>query len=480
MPQNQGLQQSALELIESIRDAVHRRCGATVSCADILAVATAHAVNQAGGPVIPIALGRRDSLEPAPGWAVATLPRPDADVTTLINAFGSKGLGGVDLVALSGAHTVGKTRCSAFADRTRSPNDAFTTGLAQACATDANRLQELDVISPERVLVVAAAVGLLVAAAAAVSAGSGGLSVYFHVESCPQLETIVRSNVDAAIRQNVRLTAGLLRVFFHDCFPQGCDASILLDNVLLSGPKSEQLEIPNQTLRPEALKLIDDIRGALSDACGGPTVSCADITTLATRDAVAASGGPLFDVPLGRRDGLAPASSNLVGTLPAPVFDVPTLLEAFSNRSLDTADLVALSGAHTVGRGHCPSFSDRLPPNADMDPALRQKLAAKCGKDPNAEQVLDVRTPNAFDNKYYLDLITKQGLFTSDQGLINHPATKRIATRFALNQAAFFDQFATSMLKMSQMDVLTGNDGEVRLNCALTNAAAGEGHAADA
>ncbi|KAF8733052.1 hypothetical protein HU200_015413 [Digitaria exilis] len=150
MPQNQGLQQSALDLVESIRDAVHRRCGATVSCADILAVATAHAVNQAGGPVIPIALGRRDSLEPAPGWAVSTLPRPDADVTTLINAFSSKGLGGVDLVALSGAHTVGKARCSAFADRTRSPNDAFTTRLAQACASDANRLQELDVISPER------------------------------------------------------------------------------------------------------------------------------------------------------------------------------------------------------------------------------------------------------------------------------------------------------------------------------------------
>ena len=63
---------------------------------------------------------------------------------------------------------------------------------------------------------------------------------------------------------------------------QGCDAS-----VLLSGSNSEQIEIPNQTLRPEALKLIDDIRATVHDACG-PTVSCADITTLATRDAVVA------------------------------------------------------------------------------------------------------------------------------------------------------------------------------------------------
>jgi peroxidase len=296
-----------------------------------------------------------------------------------------------------------------------------------------------------------------------------GLSWSFYDASCPSVEGTVRWHVTEALRRDIGIAAGLIRIFFHDCFPQGCDAS-----VLLSGSNSEQLEVPNQTLRPEALKLIDDIRAALHRACG-PKVSCADITTLATRDAVVASGGPYFDVPLGRRDGFAPASSDLVGTLPAPTFDVPTLIEAFKNRSLDTADLVALSGAHTVGRGHCASFSDRLPPNVDdtIDPAFRQKLTAKCAKDPNASQVLDVRTPNAFDSKYYSDLLAKQGLFKSDQGLMDHPATKRMATRFSLNQGAFFDQFARSMVKMSQMDVLTGNKGEIRrLSCAVRNARA--------
>jgi peroxidase len=186
------------------------------------------------------------------------------------------------------------------------------------------------------------------------------------------------------------------------------------------------------------------------------------------------SGGPFFEVPLGRRDGFSPASSDQVGTLPAPFFDVPTLLDSFKNRSLDTADLVALSGAHTVGLAHCGSFSNRLPPNADdtIDPAFRARLAAKCANDPagnTVTQVLDMRTPDAFDNKYYFDLIAKQGLFTSDQGLMNHPASKRMATRFSLNQAAFFDQFSRSVVKMSQMDVLTGNAGEIRLNCAVRN-----------
>jgi len=84
-------------------------------------------------------------------------------------------------------------------------------------------------------------------------------------------------------------------------------------------------------------------------------------------------------------------------------------------------------------------------------------------------QTLDVRTPNKFDNKYYFDLVARQGLFKSDQGLIEHATTNRTAVRFALNQAAFFDQFAKSIVKMSQMDVLTGTQGEIRLSCAVPN-----------
>ncbi|GJN01242.1 hypothetical protein PR202_ga18493 [Eleusine coracana subsp. coracana] len=298
-----------------------------------------------------------------------------------------------------------------------------------------------------------------------------GLSWSFYDVSCPSVEGIVRWHVTEALRRDIGIAAGVIRLFFHDCFPQGCDAS-----VLLSGGKSEQKELPNLSLRPAALKLIEDIRASVHRECG-PRVSCADIITLAARDSVVASGGPFFDVPLGRLDGFSPASAAQVNTLPAPFLDVPALTEAFKNRSLDAADLVALSGAHTVGLGHCSSFSDRLPPNADdktMDPAFRAKLAAKCAKDTDGgntvTQVLDVRTPDAFDNKYYFDLIAKQGLFKSDQGLIDHPSTKRMATRFALNQAAFFDQFARSMVKMSQMDVLTaGNAGEIRRNCAMPN-----------
>ncbi|VAH54881.1 unnamed protein product [Triticum turgidum subsp. durum] len=163
-------------------------------------------------------------------------------------------------------------------------------------------------------------------------------------------------------------------------------------------------------------------------------------------------------------------------SLPAPSFDVPTLISSFGNRSLDVADLVALSGAHTFGIAHCPSFSDRFTPNIDfnplIDPLFARRLRAKCAKDVpqgTANQTLDVRTPDVFDNKYYLDLIVRQGLFKSDQGLIDHPDTTLLAARFALIQSSFFSQFAKSMVKMSNMDLLTGTQGEIRQNCAVPN-----------
>jgi hypothetical protein len=64
---------------------------------------------------------------------------------------------------------------------------------------------------------------------------------------------------------------------------QGCDASVLLDGSA-SGP-SEQEAPPNETLRPEAFEIIEDLRELVHKQCGR-VVSCADITALAAREAV--------------------------------------------------------------------------------------------------------------------------------------------------------------------------------------------------
>uniref|UniRef100_A0A453DJP2 Peroxidase n=1 Tax=Aegilops tauschii subsp. strangulata TaxID=200361 RepID=A0A453DJP2_AEGTS len=132
---------------------------------------------------------------------------------------------------------------------------------------------------------------------------------------------------------------------------------------------------------------------------------------------------------------------------------------------------VPLRCAH-LRRRPLPGLRDRFKNGFDTNPAIDHAFATtlkkNCDKDfprGTVEQNLDRRTPDIFDNKYYFDLIAKQGLFKSDQGLIDHPATKSKATHFSLNQGAFFDQFAKSMAKMVKMDLLTGNKGEIRANC---------------
>ncbi|KAJ7969786.1 Peroxidase [Quillaja saponaria] len=297
-----------------------------------------------------------------------------------------------------------------------------------------------------------------------------GLSWNFHKSTCPKLESIVRNQLKKVYKKDIGQAAGILRLHFHDCFVQGCDASVLLEGSA-SGP-SEQDTPPNLTLRPEAFKIIEDLRQRIHKICGR-TVSCADITTLATRDAIFFSGGPDYAVPLGRRDGLNFATRNeTLANLPGPSSTADALLRSLGNKTFDATEVVALSGAHTIGRSHCNSFTRRLYPN--QDPTLEQNFAnnlkAICPElNTNTTTFLDFRTPNTFDNKYYIDLINRQGLFTSDQDLFTDSRTSGIVRSFAENQSLFFEKFVQSMIKMSQLKVLTGNQGEIRAKCSVRN-----------
>jgi catalase (peroxidase I) len=86
-----------------------------VSWADLIAVGAAAAVQKCGGPVIQLGLGRIDGLEPAPAHR---LPGGYEGVGLLRSMFARMGLGPRDLVALSGAHTLGFTQRRAFTEDT--------------------------------------------------------------------------------------------------------------------------------------------------------------------------------------------------------------------------------------------------------------------------------------------------------------------------------------------------------------------------
>ncbi|XP_027923621.1 peroxidase 12-like [Vigna unguiculata] len=291
-----------------------------------------------------------------------------------------------------------------------------------------------------------------------------GLSYSFYSKTCPKLETIVRNHLKKVFKNDNGQAPALLRIFFHDCFVQGCDGSVLLD-----GSPGERDQPANGGIRSEALDTIDDLRALLHKECGR-IVSCADITVLAARDAVSLTGGPDYAVPLGRRDGVSFSTSG-TSNLPKPFNTTGATLDAFAAKSFDATDVVALSGAHTFGRAHCSTFFNRLSPlDPNMDKTLAKQLQSTC---PNADSGntanLDIRTPTVFDNKYYLDLMNRQGVFTSDQDLLSDKRTKGLVNAFAVNQTLFFEKFVDAAVRLSQLDVLTGNQGEIRAKCNVVN-----------
>ncbi|CAL9072630.1 unnamed protein product [Musa acuminata var. zebrina] len=305
--------------------------------------------------------------------------------------------------------------------------------------------------------------------------GSPFLYPQFYDHSCPKAQEIVKSIVAKAVAKEARMAASLLRLHFHDCFVKGCDASILLDS---SGTiVSEKGSIPNRN-SVRGFEVIDEIKSALEKECPH-TVSCADVLALAARDSTVLAGGPYWDVPLGRRDSLGASIQGSNNNIPAPNNTFQTILTKFKLKGLDLVDLVALSGSHTIGLSRCTSFRQRLYnqtgkgfPDFTLDPAYAAHLRTRCPRSGGDQNLfpLDFVSPTKFDNSYFRNLMAKTGLLSSDEILFtNNPATMHLVELYAAHNELFFQHFARSMVKMGNITPLTGNKGEIRMNCRKLN-----------
>ncbi|CAN6185987.1 unnamed protein product [Urochloa humidicola] len=294
------------------------------------------------------------------------------------------------------------------------------------------------------------------------SAASAQLSSTFYDTSCPRALATIKSAVNAAVAQEARMGASLLRLHFHDCFVQGCDASVLLVG-------NEQNDGPNLTLR--GFNVIANIKAQLEAICK-QTVSCADILAVAARDSVVALGGPSWTVPLGRRDSpkAAPTSVVTQNLLP-PTSSLAKLIQGYGNLGLSPTDMVALSGAHTIGQAHCPSYQDHIYNDTNINQAFATSLKGSCPATggSNVMAPLDTTTPNSFDNAYFSNLLSQKGLLHSDQELFNGGSTDNIVRNFASNPAAFSSAFATGMVNMGNISPLTGTQGQIRTTCSAAN-----------
>ncbi|KMS99361.1 hypothetical protein BVRB_2g044860 [Beta vulgaris subsp. vulgaris] len=297
-----------------------------------------------------------------------------------------------------------------------------------------------------------------------------GFSMEFYAFSCPGVEFIVRDTVRSAASTDPTIPGKLLRLLFHDCFVEGCDAS-----VLVKGDGTERADPANASLG--GFEVIETAKRELELFCPG-TVSCADILALAARDAVVMSGGPDIQMPTGRQDGMVSAISNVRPNIIDTSFTVDDMIKIFSSKGLSLADLVILSGAHTIGIAHCTAFSDRIQfdskgnltsADSSLDKDYASKLAKKCAASKSATVNIDPNTSFSFDNQYYNNLIAKRGLLQTDSILFDDQRTRILVEQFASDLNTFYEAWSESFLKLSSIGIKADGEGEVRQICSRIN-----------
>ncbi|XP_068660947.1 peroxidase 24-like [Aristolochia californica] len=303
--------------------------------------------------------------------------------------------------------------------------------------------------------------------------GGDNLRMNFYKHSCPLAEGIVKRITWFYTSRNPVMGAKLLRLHYHDCFVRGCDASILLDRT--GDDPVEKEARPN--LSVTGYSVIDAIKTQIENECPG-VVSCADIVALAARDAVSFRfQQPLWQVLTGRRDGNVSLASEASANLPSPFGDFAALMDMFTQKGLDLTDLVALSGAHTIGRAHCGAVVKRLynfTENGEADPSLDPEYADELRKscpitfNPNTTLEMDDGDSRVFNSHYYINLNENKGLFQSDAALLTNEESASEAKQLEKPEQ-FFNQFAKSMVRMGAMEVLTGDEGEIRERCSVVN-----------
>lgn len=302
------------------------------------------------------------------------------------------------------------------------------------------------------------------------------LSPNFYQNTCPNVESIVRQAVTNKFQQTFVTIPATLRLFFHDCSVRGCDASIMIAS---PNNNAEKDHPDNLSLAGDGFDTVIKVKAALDqNAQCRNKVSCADILALATRDVIVLAGGPSYTVELGRRDGRISTIASVQRKLPQPGFNLDQLNAMFASNGLTQRDMIALSGAHTLGFSHCKRFSNRIynfSPKTPIDPTLNTQYALQLRQmcplnvDPTIAINMDPTTPRIFDNAYFKNLQQGKGLFTSDQVLFTDTRSKATVNEFASSATAFNNAFISAITKLGRVGVLTGTKGEIRIDCTRPN-----------
>ncbi|WVZ85718.1 hypothetical protein U9M48_032609 [Paspalum notatum var. saurae] len=235
---------------------------------------------------------------------------------------------------------------------------------------------------------------------------------------------------------------GLVRLGWHDSgtydknieeWPQrgGANGSLRFDVELKHGANAGLIN---------ALKLIQPIKDKY------PSITFADLFQLASATAIEEAGGPTISMKYGRADVTGPEQCPPEGKLPdaGPSSPADHLREVFYRMGLDDKEIVALSGAHTLGRSR-PERSGWGKPETKY---TKNGPGAPGGQSWTAEWL-------KFDNSYFKEIKEKRDqdllVLPTDAALFEDPGFKVYAEKYAEDQDAFFKDYVEAHAKLSNL-----------------------------
>lgn len=223
--------------------------------------------------------------------------------------------------------------------------------------------------------------------------------------------------------------------------------------------------------------VIDEIKKEIEQVCPD-TVSCADILAFATREAISLSGLPWYPVRSGRRDSRTSRASDVLTNLLTPKSSMDEAIQLFAKKGFSIEEMVILMGSHSMGTCKCKFFKDRIynftqaqkqDPNLDSNFASYLKTMCHNSQTDDIEVPFDPDTPLKLDTVYYKNILNGKAILRFDQIMANDPRTSEIVHQYSLSSFKWSLNFIKAMIKMGKIDVLTGNQGQIRKNCRLPN-----------
>ena len=264
----------------------------------------------------------------------------------------------------------------------------------------------------------------------------------------------LRSSVAAAVADDPALAGTLLRLAFHDATRRdgargGADGSI----------RFELADAENVRLGPPLARVLELRRPVAAD------LSVADAVAVAGAAAVEAAGGPAIRIGLGRRDAAKATPPTLrrkierpgdesrdvvTATMPQPGLSTVGVRRYFRRPGLALSDqeIVALMGAHTLGRHNSL---------LNMTKGCLRNLTRECLEAAPVRLPFANPDPDRFSSTYFRRLLEwdarrlergDANLIPTDVTLVLDPGFRRHVEAFARSEPLFRACFARAYAKL--------------------------------